>query len=418
MQKFGYQRIYFILKEEDRGFDSGGKPSGHVKIEVRDGEGKLDAFISNLKQKDETIYKLYLVKLLPDRAIAADVGILEENKGSLVKKSSFNAESYLGPGIGANEIDMAIVCAVGNQGKAHAFPLIGFKDKKQPWRNQMDIAISNILYAKVQKYVPEAESIEIRIETEKEEASEPHRTNDIRLRNVDVNVNVTPNDDVKTDVRDDVKPDIDTGVETYAETGPEPDRIVNADVDVKSNNVVDETANIDVKITSNVDANDVNDVNVESNVDSNKEQKDGRKNSEPNIEDDIAKLEELYDQVFERMEPFGRSRTDYTWWKVDNPVRLNDCLFSANISAPMIFNREVIAAHNKYKYMLSGIYKDIGEGKKLLVFGIPGTYNFDPRPYRNMCRWVQAESGTGHPGVFGYWLIYLDPYSKRILLLE
>ena len=88
MQNFGYKRIYIILKEEDRGFDSGVKPSGYVKIEIRDGEGKLDAFLSDLKQKDETIYKLYLVKLLAERAIVAEVGVLEANNGSLVKKAS------------------------------------------------------------------------------------------------------------------------------------------------------------------------------------------------------------------------------------------------------------------------------------------------------------------------------------------
>ena len=77
-----------------------------------------------------------------------------------------------------------------------------------------------------------------------------------------------------------------------------------------------------------------------------------------------------------------------------------------------------MASHSKYKFILSGSYTDAKEGTKLLVFGIPGAYNIDQRPYRNMCRWVQAENGIGYAGVFGYWLIYMDPYSNKILLLE
>jgi hypothetical protein len=39
--RFRYQRSFIIFDEEDSGFGTEQRPSGHIKIEIRDGKGKI-----------------------------------------------------------------------------------------------------------------------------------------------------------------------------------------------------------------------------------------------------------------------------------------------------------------------------------------------------------------------------------------
>jgi len=58
-----YQKSFLIFDEEDSGFGTGQRPSGHVKIEIRDGNGKLFCQVSNLTEENgKTGYKLFLVE--------------------------------------------------------------------------------------------------------------------------------------------------------------------------------------------------------------------------------------------------------------------------------------------------------------------------------------------------------------------
>ena len=65
-----FQRDFIIFANEDGGFEDGSKPSGHVRLEIRGGKGKLDTVIHNLKDgKGRYRYWLYLIKLSGDAPI-------------------------------------------------------------------------------------------------------------------------------------------------------------------------------------------------------------------------------------------------------------------------------------------------------------------------------------------------------------
>ena len=156
---------------------------------------------------------------------------------------------------------MAVICAALNQGRTHVFPMIGFKDKGQPWRKRTDIAISDILYSKEKKTVIEAEPIEIRAAKEKEKAIEPIITINVKQENADVNT--MSNDDVKefsnvisyTDVNVISQPDVNvtSNVDVNVMSNPS--------VNVMSNPSVNVMSNPSVRTPSQTLTNDANDVN-------------------------------------------------------------------------------------------------------------------------------------------------------------
>lgn len=136
------------------------------------------------------------------------------------------------------------------------------------------------------------------------------------------------------------------------------------------------------------------------------------------VEGDIEKLKISLDKNFERYDPFRTRRRDYSWWKLNSPVQLNNVLYQCNIKTPLLFNPSVMMAHFKYRHLIVGIYTDRMRRREYIVCGIPGVYRVDERPFGDMCRWVQLEGSRPRYGAFGYWLVYIDPKSGKILALR
>lgn len=132
----------------------------------------------------------------------------------------------------------------------------------------------------------------------------------------------------------------------------------------------------------------------------------------------IDKLKENLDKFFERSDPFNNRRRDYTWWKINSPVYLNNILYQCNIKSSLLFNQALMMAHFKYRHLIFGIYTDKMRRKQYIVCGIPGVYNVDEKPFGSLCRWVQMEGNTPRYGAFGYWLVYIDPRTGKLLNLR
>lgn len=132
----------------------------------------------------------------------------------------------------------------------------------------------------------------------------------------------------------------------------------------------------------------------------------------------IDKFREGLEKCFKKCDPFHSGRRDYTWWKIDNPIRLNDVLCEYNVKTPMLFNHAAMAAHFKYGHMIIGIYVDRARQKEYIVCGIPGMYGIDERPYGDACRWVEPQGGRPRYGAFGYWLAYIDIMTGDFLRLK
>lgn len=133
---------------------------------------------------------------------------------------------------------------------------------------------------------------------------------------------------------------------------------------------------------------------------------------------DIEKLKELLGKNFEQCDPFQVRRSDYKWWKIVNPVNLNNILYLCNIRSPLLFNPLVMMAHFKYRHLILGIFTDRIRKREYVVCGVPGMYMLDKKPFGDMCRFVQTEGSRPRYGSFGYFVVYLDPATGKILSLK
>jgi hypothetical protein len=129
----------------------------------------------------------------------------------------------------------------------------------------------------------------------------------------------------------------------------------------------------------------------------------------------LEKLKESFDSCFEGFNPFRSSRKNYIWWKVDNPTNLNNILYSFNLRNPLLFNPKVLMAYYKYRHLTVGIFDEIAGPRKYIVCGIPAVYGIDDRPFGSACKWVQTEGNRASYGSFGYWLVYLDTKTGRLI---
>ena len=133
---------------------------------------------------------------------------------------------------------------------------------------------------------------------------------------------------------------------------------------------------------------------------------------------DLSKLKMQLERNFEVSDPFHSKRSDYKWWKVSNPVNLNNILYQCNIRSPLLFNPMVMMAHFKYRHLIIGIFADRVRNREYVVCGVPGMHMVDKRPFGELCKWVQAEGNRPKYGAFGYWIVYIDPGTGKILSLK
>ncbi len=129
---------------------------------------------------------------------------------------------------------------------------------------------------------------------------------------------------------------------------------------------------------------------------------------------DLERFTEELDKNFETSDPFHSRRRDYKWWRVTNPVNLNNILYQNNIRSPLMFNPAVMMAHYKYRHLIIGIFTH-KNGRKYVVCGVPGMHMVDMKPFGEMNTWVQAEGSRLRYGAFGYWLVYIDPENGKIM---
>jgi hypothetical protein len=136
--------------------------------------------------------------------------------------------------------------------------------------------------------------------------------------------------------------------------------------------------------------------------------------SEVQEEGNLNGLEDELDKSFDVCDPFHSRRSDYIWWRVTNPLNLNNMFYQNNIRSPLMFNPAVMMAHYKYKHLIVGVYTH-KTGQRYIICGVPGMYMVDPKPFGEMSKWVQAEASRKRYGAFGYWLIYINPKDGRVI---
>ncbi len=144
-EKIKYYRSFLLFEQEDAGYGNGPRPSGYVKIEVREGKGKLSALVQNLKDNDGGLtYKLYLLKCEGRGVSPLLVGSVLVQKGKGELQWEFDPDNICGTGFAVPEFSVAVVAA-GNKDKvvgAAAFPMVAYRGAKVEWKGKMIEALN------------------------------------------------------------------------------------------------------------------------------------------------------------------------------------------------------------------------------------------------------------------------------------
>jgi len=425
--KLKFQRTFLIFKQEDAGYGAGQTPSGYVKIEARDGKGKLTAVVENLKEgSNQFSYMLYILKHDGGRITPVCVGKIPLNKNNGEIKWDFNAENVAGTGCRIEEFKTAIVLVEFGESENRGIicPLAACKDTNEEWRNKL----KSVLYPDKREKRDEEERIK------KEEITSKYTGG---LESKYIPPEDTPEFNIpQSAVEHSPESAEETGLyDSYEETD-----IGNAR-SLAANNT-DDSKTFEEGKTDDSDAPgelNINRQNSETdcifsdnsfcamqaynkganpcaNCHMNNIARD--KDENPRASGDMLKFKKSLDEVFEIYDPFGSRRRDYKWWKVNNPVYLNNILYQCSIKTPLLFNPTVIMSHFKYRYLIVGIYTDRVRRREYIVCGIPGVYKVDDKPFGDMCRWVQMEGSRPKYGAFGYWLVYIDPRTGKFLKLN
>lgn len=515
----GFQRNYFIFVNEDSGYEAGQKPSGHLKIEVRDGRGRLYTTVQNLRPGNGSFdYSLFLIGSagLPMTLVYA--GNFEFKPGRAELEWIFDPADVGGSGTAIEGFDVFAVIAEGAAGRDNnpACPLAAYRSKRVEWKN--DFRMSRMvkkpefkLAPKAgtkpetkqeikqlqekgkqpvepqpvsdagQQAMPAAEAEQAAVSADQPQTAEPLQTIDQGQLYQAGNPAIGDEAQVHQygpiqqpgqfneegqGQQYDQSPALPDGqaqeympyqfYQEQPDTGfmPEAPKAVQSNETQPSqytneqdgsqqtqplqdtNNEpqqkkpVQEQAvpqseyqypvgsgNLDtgcLYLNGNICGAILNTMSeTASPCDACKIHK-GEPAGQVKAAGDLSRLRAILDLNFEVSDPFHSKRSDYEWWKITNPVNLNNILYQNNIRSPLMFNPAVMLAHYKYHHLIVGIFTR-KDGLKYVVCGVPGMHMVDRKPFGDMSKWVQADGGRSRYGAFGYWLVYINPNDGKIL---
>jgi hypothetical protein len=475
-----FYRSFLIFSQEDMGFGANGTPSGYVKIEAREGKGKLNASVQNLKENNYgSNYKVYILKCTENYIYPVYAGIIpcQKNRGEL--QWEFNPRNVGDSGIAIQDFNVAAVIVENNKASGNLIcPLAAYKDKKLEWKDKMKVLQSNTqakneeetgdiikkqevysnydnqLQSKYTKpdYVQNTNPIYTQQNYISNEYIEPEEEMLDNMITAPESTGAAPELEETTGLGD--NSNIFANTENNFDTGEIPlqKNDYKMDPELQVPGFSNGHVNIDEMNAQNPVQEQMAYIPAQEQILQNpgvcsymnspycNPQMNGNmpfgcanctmkamKNEEPPKEKipidrtaaaNMEKFHKSLDSYFEVSDPFRSNRRDYKWWKVNSPVQLNNIFYQCNIKTPLFFNPSVMMAHYKYRHLIVGMYSDKTRRREYIVCGIPGVYGIDDRPFGDMCRWVQVEGNKPKYGAFGYWLVYIDPKTGKFLELN
>ncbi len=420
----GFQRSYLIFANEDAGYEAGQKPSGHVKLEVRDGRGKLHASVQNLKPGNGRYeYKLYLLRSGRDGVTTVCAGQLvpELNKAELewgfdprnVGSYGCSIEEFSSLAILVEYLDRpidAIIC-----------PLAAYRGKKLEWRSGLRTAMfkkkTELLQIKETMDDNCADNIEPlynkEIIKETADAQQPQQGQPYAQQPQQRQPYAQQPQQGQPYAQ---QPQQGQPYAQQPQQGqPYAQQPQQGQPYAQHQNNLGQIDTSCIYLNGNICGAFVNSGTSSVNPCNTCRMHSADAPASAPPVGDVALLKIELDRYFEKSDPFNSKRSDYLWWRVNNPVNLNTLLYQCNIRSPLLFNPVVMMAHYKYRHLIIGIFQQKAEQRQYAVCGVPGMYMVDTKPFGEMSKWVQVEGNRPKYGAFGYWLVYINPDDGKIL---
>lgn len=403
-----FYKNFLIFANEDDGFSSSGAPSGYAKIVVRDGKAVIDLNVQNLKENpDKLTYRLYIMKNDQSSFLSVCMGAIPVQKNKGIVQWEFDADNVGSTGVPIEGFNAAAVQAQEGSGENVIFkyPLSSCKNSDASWKKLLNEASSAIKEeAKQCAHNGGDDSAEQREAGHSGSFVEQQEIDDNKAGTEERNITaVEYEQSICLGISGAVSEDCEINCEGQTEILENPcccegDAAGSRPEELKKEECESHKAFGDC-IAANASSPHVS----------------GNTGDLKIPFPDMGILRSNFNGSFEPYDPFGSNRKDYKWWKVNNPAQLSNIFHQSSIKAPFFFNPLVMMAHYKYRYLIVGIYEDKTKKRDYMVCGIPGVYGVDDKPFGDLCRWVQIEGNKPRYGAFGYWLIYIEPDTGKIL---
>lgn len=432
--KSAFQRSYLIFTNEDTGFEVGQKPSGHVKVEIRGGRGKLHAVAQNLRPGNGRFdYALYILRSGSNSGEPIRAGLMENKLNRWELEWVFDPIKLGMLGFPADDCDVIVILAEypdRHNGDIKC-PLAAYRNKAVEWRSRFRQAGSTTpgLSAGYTNKLKEAEgrtegdaaikaenkgddrdSLVIGSETGYEDRDSSAIDAEAGCDVMDGAAIKTENETADMSGLENKVDENDPGSESTTEAAAA-DRSIHKIRSHTDSNTIDTTC---IYLNGNMCGALIRAEGGTANPCETCQIRHGVQPANMRLPVDMARLKEILDSNFERCDPFHSNRSDYVWWKVTNPVNLNNILYLNSIRSPLLFNPAVMIAHYKYRHFIIGIFTHM-DGQKYVVCGVPGMHMVDRKPFGELGTWVQTEGNRLRYGAYGYWLVYINPDDGKML---
>ncbi|RKD30903.1 hypothetical protein [Thermohalobacter berrensis] len=469
-----YMRKFIILEPTENMYYKD-KPKGYAKIEVRNGKGKIFFNVEKLKDvhSSNKAYKGYLLSNQKERVVQVDIGTIvinDKGKGSVQWK--FDPNSVGGTGLSIDNFNTVLVrlYSVNGEDKELKVPLVGYINEKDDSLDRLAVEIKRESEKdRIEKMETEIEEVDEEEVEKLQETGEIEEGENIEeVEDEEKIENLKESQEFKEEEKIDIK-EIEDDIEELREDLKEIEEDMGEDeiIEDESDELEkDETEEVKVKKeTEEVEVNEIEDVNEDNSEDdeiekSNNEENNkskytrheksdrsySQKNMYPNnmnkyyeefknrnygypegaknYTKQLANYTKNILRFFERVEPFRKRLSNYTWWKIEYDRKsfyrgfLPFYNYIVNMYYPYPFMPHIATCPKlikKYGHYIFGIVKK-GDDIKYYVYGIPGRFTRDEQPYRGMTgfkTWIESRR-RGRERI-GYWLLHIDPATGRIV---
>lgn len=461
-----YKRYFIILQEDDKGYElaAGKVPTGYVKLEIKNGKGKLTAYAQNVKNGDKVEYHMLLIA--PSKKAAVDMGrIMVDGTGRGELNIEYDADNVMKSGMKITDFMVAAVSS--NTG----IPLSGYTGRdKIKWKNGYNII--NKAYDRIDKKKEKLEEvvtpiqtkpIEVEIPIEQpviipkkeeivEEIEEVPIEEPILIETPEIieapevievpevveapevveipEVEEVPEQPKKEVVKKTEYMETQTEIKAKLVIEAEPEPVCYEHLHYEPDECKKDYADIDYKnFYYDEDSDSDSDRDSDNDSDSDSDDRDKKKKYEKDYEDDKHSYDEnpmnrrlmKVLQRLRRYEPFpdGDSRED--WFKVEDDIFLLNNVtipFMGSmmpLGYPFMMN-DCIMMIGRKDYIIGVKYDRRSEDKKYvkhIMFGMPGMYNKQEEKHYSIRGYTSFRPHKSKR--YGYWIMTVDLSSGEIV---
>ena len=133
-----YDRFFIMFKPEQSGYSMDKQEiKGYMKVEIRDGKGKIITYIQGLKiLKNDEMYRIYLISSQNNNCIGLPIGWLEiDNRGHGESRFEFNPDNIENSGLSIEQFNIGAILVKNKNSSQLIAPVVGYKGKETLWKN-------------------------------------------------------------------------------------------------------------------------------------------------------------------------------------------------------------------------------------------------------------------------------------------